>query len=352
MFTQENPYDTSKIDFQDINELIKKRNFDFENPFTINYSAYYGIEYSLKEYVGFPQNYEIKGFFEHGVTYTSALEAGFRVHESLPSFTSSSFRKNAILTKKNNGVYAIGPYIAYAKSLLGENETKIEKERLGKNLLVFPAHGTVETKYDYSLKNFTENINKIAEDFDSVRVCLYWKDIERGLDEYYKNQGYEVVTAGYMKDPLFLKRLRAIIDLSHTTISNELGSHTGYCKYLKKPHYLINNTITLVNNDNRKKSIRNILDNYLRNIMLENTDNDEISELKSMLSNDPNNKELKSLMNKYFGFDQVKSRKELKNIILEAEDKFSKGKFYLTLPKLALYYTKIYSASLLDYIFH
>lgn len=100
MFIQKNPYDTSNIKLGDNHELIKERNFNQHNPFNINYSSFYGIEYSLKEFLGLPKDYEIKAFFEHGVSFTSALEAGFRAHESLPTITCSEFRKNTILSQK------------------------------------------------------------------------------------------------------------------------------------------------------------------------------------------------------------------------------------------------------------
>lgn len=352
MFIQKNPYDTSKIDFQDIYELIDKRNFEQENPLTINYAVNYGIEPSLKTYAGFSPDYEVKGFIEHGIAFTSATVSAYRVHEYLPTFTSSPFREKCLTANKNNGVYTVGPYIAYAKSLLNKNELKIERERLGKNLLVFPAHATVETHFEYNLKMFADKIREIAEDFDSVRVCLYWKDVERGLGEFYKEEGFEVVSAGYAKDPLFLRRLRSIIETSHTTISNDLGSTTGYCIHLKKPHYLINMDVSLENNDEREKNIKNIYDNYIRNIIFENTDFDMLEEIKEILSNEDNlnNRQFRDFMNEYYGLNQVKSEKELRNMLLDAEEKFSKTGFYLSLPKTVFLFGKMYLKSLIYYL--
>ena len=342
MFVQKNPYDTSKISLYNIHELIKERNFNQHNPFNINYGTYYGIEYSLKEFAGFPKDYEIKAFFDHGITFTSALEAGLRIHESLPTITSSKFRKNNILSHKNNGVYSIGPYIAYAKSLLNKSQLRKEKKKLGKNLLVFPMHSTVETHYNFELENFTNEILKFSPDFDSVTVCLYWKDVLRGLDKYYNDLNFNTVTAGYMTDPLFLKRLKSIIELSDMTISNSVSSHTGYCIYLNKPHIFIpsksNQVITTSNYNLRTKMTK-----YLENQYRIKTNQDDVNKMKLFLSDKNRNMDvIPDILEKYYGFNQVMNKNLLKNIINIMEDGFSKIKFYLTLPKLMKYYIKTY----------
>lgn len=344
MFIQKNPYDTSKIKLNNIHELIKQRNFNQHNPFNINYSTYYGIEYALKEFIGFPKDYEIKAFFDHGITFTSALEAAFRIHESLPTITCSEFRKNIILSKKNNGVYSIGPYIAYAKSLLNKSELKEEKNKIGKNILVFPLHSTNKTQYDYSLKNFTNEILKFSDDFDSITVCLFWKDVEKGLDKYYKNLNFNVVTAGYTTDPMFLKRLRSIIELSDMTISNGIGSHTGYCIYLKKPHiYIPTKTNLVIKKADNEPNIKDKLTRYLENQYEIKTNHNDLENIKKILSDE--NRDLNKIppiLDKYYGFNQVKTKKELKKIVENLEDEFSRLKFYLTLPKLFKYYLEVY----------
>lgn len=348
MFVQKNPYDTSTIQLNNVNELIKERNFNQFNQFNNNYGTYYGLEYSLKEYLGISNDYEIKAFFDHGITFTKALEAGFRIHECLPTITSSPFRKNLILSQeKNHGAYSIGPYIAYAKSLLNKDELKHDKEKIGKNLLVFPAHSTVETEFNFQHDLLIENIEKFSKECDSVRVCLYWKDVEKGLDKYYRKEGYEIVTAGYMTDPLFLKRLRSLIENADITISNNIGSHTGYCVYLKKPHFFIPMKNKLQNDKSRTGNIKNKVNAYLEECYKKNTNYEDIISLEQQLTYpQDSNIELDSLIEYYFGMSQVKNKKELTNIVDKLENKFSKSKFYLTLFNLLKYYIKTYYKAL------
>lgn len=54
-----------------------------------------------------------------------------------------------------------------------------------------------------------------------------------------------MTTAGHQLDINFLNRLKTIILLSDYTCSNSIGTHTGYCVYLGKPHLVINPVQTL-----------------------------------------------------------------------------------------------------------
>ena len=335
--------DGNKLKYADVTLLIEEDNFKKSNIFNRNYTLEYGLGSCLRDYVGFEKNYDIKAFFEHGIIFSSDVKASVRVHESLPNVVSSDYRKNVILSQKNNnGAYAIGPYIAYAKSLLSDEEIQYEKKRLGRNLLVFPAHSTNLLKANYNIESFCKTISDIGKDFDSIRVCLYWKDVKNGLNKIYEKYGFEVVTAGYMNDPLFLNRLRSIIEISDVTISNELGSFIGFCFYLKKPHYMFNDKVSYEPTSESKmtklraKEYDNIKENqaeldYLRNLLSQH--NAEYDELMP-------------LINKYFGLNNVKSKEELKNIFIECENNYSSLKFYLGFFKLA----KIYLVSLIKKI--
>ncbi|MDR2624599.1 MAG: hypothetical protein LBC39_08590 [Methanobrevibacter sp.] len=338
--------DTSNLKFDDIYSLIKPENFKKDNPLTRNYTLQYGLGNCLKKYCGFKEDYKIKAFFEHGIVFSNHLEGPIRIHESLPSVVSSSFRKEIIENQKhNNGVYAIGPYIAYVDSLLSKEETENEKKRLGKNLLIFPAHSVKESKQNYDVENFCEKIKEISTDYDSVRVCLYWKDVTNGYGELYKQYGVEVVTAGYINDPLFLNRLRSIIECSTVTMSNKIGTHVGFTLYLKKPHYIINiKTESQEAIDTTINKMVNKAKFKLQKRIKENNNDKDIKQIEQLLTcKAPNEKELSKLLNKYFGFNEVKSKEQLKDIMLSCENQYSPIKFYLKIVVLL----KNYMVSLL-----
>ena len=176
--------------FTDLNVLSKDLNINNHEYFNAELCfSRYGMDHVLKKYSGLPDNYKIHALLEHGVIITEYVGGAFRAHEYLPSIVSSKYRVN-ILKKENNynGAFAIGPFIHYANSILDDNQFKIEKERIGKSLLVFPMHsidGAV-SKFDYD--GFCNEINKYSDDYDSVRICMYYKDIQLGKHKFYQKK--------------------------------------------------------------------------------------------------------------------------------------------------------------------
>lgn len=141
-------------------------------------------------------------------------------------------------------VRVVGSYICYAGTLLNEFKFKQLKSELGKVLLVFPSHsGSLHAQFDTD--EFIAFIKTIKEkgQFDTVLVCLFCADIELGRDKIYQEHGFRVTTAGFYLDYYFLERLKTLILLSDYTLSNDLGTHIGYCVQLGKPHQVYQSPI-------------------------------------------------------------------------------------------------------------
>lgn len=153
--------------------------------------------------------------------------------------TFSKYRKDANYPTRKQ-ITCVGPYIKYAQSLLNIEQTRILKDQLGKVLLVFPSHSIDAVHAKFDINDFINFIliKKKKYRFDTVVICLYWKDIELGLDKYYLENEFKIVTAGHTYDYYFLDRLKTIIDISDFTISNDIGTHLGYCVTMNKPHFI------------------------------------------------------------------------------------------------------------------
>ena len=323
--------DRIKLNFDNISELSKPLNLSKDY---VTADGVYGIEKSIKDFSNCSSDYHIKAFIEHGINFSQYLECGFRVHESLPSITMSPFRQNFIKSaKNNNGAYAIGPYINYSNGLLSDDQFNAEKEKLGNNLLVFPAHSTLGGTKNFSISDFCQKIKDISSEFDSVTISLYWKDVELGRDKYYKKYGFKVVTAGYMYDPYFLSRLRSIIELSDFTIANEMGTSSIYALSLNKPHVILPMEVEydLEKTDGKYLSFV-AQDSYDKTVESEKSDDIDLFKSHLLNSNGVINNENRNLINYYSGIDCVKSREELKDIILKCENQYSKWRFYLKKP--------------------
>ncbi|MDR3063297.1 MAG: hypothetical protein LBU40_04050 [Methanobrevibacter sp.] len=275
----------------------------------------YSIENILKKFAEIPNKYNIKSIIKSDVNLTvRAMES--EIHHSLPSIVMSPFQALSIENiNNNNGAYSIGPYIEYVQTALSLNELNIEKKILGKNLLVFRSHSLAGSEKLHDENLFCRKIEEIATKYDTVRVCLFEKDVLSGVAGIYIKHGFEVVTPGKCDDSMFMSRLKSIIQTSTMTVSRGLGTHVGYCIYMNKPHYIIKSE------KSEKKELKDLGINTDNEDGAESQNYQELIKIIDLLSFNQEfiSEELYSLMNKYWGFDQIKTQEKLKKLILEIE---------------------------------
>jgi hypothetical protein len=192
---------------------------------------------------------------EHGLILGALVQKHNLYSYASNIVTFSDYRRDFIkkLSKKN--IVCIGPYISYVDLILDECTLSKLKENLGRVLLVFPSHSIESITLQYSIPYFCNEIEKIRFDFDTVIVCLYWKDIKDGVDAEYIKRGYKVTTAGYKYDYYFLDRLKTLIYLSDFTMSNSVGTHVGYCVNLNKGHYIFKQNKEIILLEGRKGQV-------------------------------------------------------------------------------------------------
>lgn len=208
----------------------------------------YGLSHILKKYAGLDVTKSLDATIEHGIFFGNLVRQDDKIYPVKSIVTFGSRRiKHLQQGKINKEIISIGPYIHYASSLLSEGEFIELKKQLGKVLLVFPSHGIIGTSSAYDLKAFISEIERIRKDFDTVLVSLYWTDVlNPQLVSMYENYGYSIVTSGHRFDLNFLSRQKSIIQLADYTMSNNIGTHVGYCIYLNKPHYIFQQKIDCV----------------------------------------------------------------------------------------------------------
>jgi len=195
---------------------------------------------------------------EHGLIFGTLVQK-HNIYSFVKNIiTFSRYRENIL--KRNvfdKNIVCVGPYILHVDSLLSSYDLLKLKRKLGRVLTVFPSHSIESITSQYSVQEFCDEIEKVRSSFqfDSVIICLYWKDIQIGLSKEYVERGYKVTTAGYKYDFYFLNRLKSIILLSDFTMSNNIGTHIGYCICLKKGHYLIDQAKTIISHKDAEREI-------------------------------------------------------------------------------------------------
>jgi hypothetical protein len=206
---------------------------------------YYGISHTLRTYANMHLKDQVDAYIEHGVFFGKFILFDEKYWFPKTIITYSEQRKLHIESMRvEKKVVPIGPYIQYAKNIFSQEKISEYSNRFGKTLLVFPSHSIQNQSSEYDVDEFISEINSIRGSFQTVLVCLFWVDIKNAdLLEKYTRENYLICTAGHIHDLNFLSRLRSIIELSNITISNNVGTHIGYCVSMGKPHYLFNSAV-------------------------------------------------------------------------------------------------------------
>lgn len=317
--------DMSRIGPNEVSELSEMwKNIPFY-PFDIlNANAFYGHSHILKEYVEFPVEQYLKAGIQHGMYFGKAY---FKPEaETFPYyFTWGRGVTSNLEALIDNQIREIGSPYFYAKEFLAEQDILSEKNRLGPNILFFPAHSTHTSKLTFNVENTIREIRFKYGSRYKIRACLYWKDCNQELISRYSSLGVECVTAGHIFDPAFYPRLKSLLRICDFTMSNDIGSFIGYSVYHGMRHELVKSDLTLDSDigESRSKTYAQF--------------NEDINYSKLVLylnqGFERNRESIEAICSKYFGYDCIKEKDELLFLIKQAENlynqSFKRKYFYL-----------------------
>lgn len=246
--------------------------FDYRRLVSPNHKIPYGFG-SVLNYGNWKAVAKLKGssfnflteYLEHGASFLKSTESvqslGYPDRPGIKKiYTISAFRKNVIkqyLTKKgltDRDVVAVGPYIMGVKNFHDKKKMKEIKDKYGRILLVMPSHSnTILTKYNSD--EFTDFIESKKGDFDSVFICMYWKDLLEKPNEvaFYEKLGYIVVCNGHRHDPMFMSRQRDLLELADMLMTNQISSCIGYAVALGIPVCYFNQDVYYFTPDEESK---------------------------------------------------------------------------------------------------
>lgn len=294
---------TEKIEVTDIRRLISEKiPKSLESTRTKN--SEYGVAYQLKRFAGIDTSIPLNCTIEHGICVRESVYQLEVMHHVSHILTISSFREKVIADLTDIIPVAIGPYIAYVEDCYTEDYMKETKKRNGRVLLVMPSHSTVSVSISYNVQQFIQQIEKAKKGFDTVMICMHWADIRKGLEKPYREKGYHIVSAGNTKSPHFLSRLKYILYLCDAVIMNTFTTGMAYALYMDKPVRLI------------KQSIKYTVPYYQH--FLDFEDGNYSIKLYELFDNNTFfiTKEQKEFCNYIFGFEKVKTKKQMRQLLL------------------------------------
>lgn len=131
--------------------------------------------------------------------------------------------------------FAVGSYLHYSRPFYDDQTTMQYKKKLGKNLLIFPVHSLPNIRVSYDYRAFVDYALNEAKAFDSITVCAHYNDFRKPIIEMFKANGANIVSAGMLFDPSFIRRLKTIVQSTDAVLTNGNGSHIYYCLGINKP---------------------------------------------------------------------------------------------------------------------
>lgn len=271
-------------------------------------NSFYGLSDILKQYAGLPTQYSSKALYTH-IFYGRPWDGD--MNSKLPVFLvwGDPMRKE-FAARTDKPVFSIGPPLHYAVSIYDDKMISFEKTRMGKNALIFPAHSTHLIQSVYPTDFLLKRAQDLRQHFDTVRFCLYWKDIQSGSARPFLDSGYECVTAGHMVDPMFYSRLKGLLSVADHTYSNSFGTQAGLSVGLDIPHTIFLQDIHHEGDIYYKKS-----DPFLKNFV-------QFAELFCQNSDVITSRQ-KDFAKEYYGLAHVKTPSQLRRIFEHAESLYS-----------------------------
>lgn len=207
---------------------------------------FYGHATIYKKYCGFPVVFPIRATIQHAAFFGNYMWNQDLIHFKKSICWGENY-KNVLISHGKESCHVVGAPFIYEDSFFDIHELDKLKSEFKKTLLVFPSHSTHYVDCDYDLIEFTNWIvsTRDSNGFDTVLVCMYWKDILKGTHLEYIKSGFKVVTAGHIFDINFTARLKSIFILSDAFVSNKIGSYVGYGLSLGKPFKLFDGDVKL-----------------------------------------------------------------------------------------------------------
>lgn len=279
-------------------------------------NAFYGMDSVLKLYAGLPQTYALKAVVPHGVHFTDSWVFEPEVEARVPIVLCyPPYRERAYARYTTKEVVLSASPFLYAAEML---KTQPRPERRG--TIFFPAHSTHWSTAHTDFDRVAEALAHLEDEYQPVRVCMYWRDVNLGRHVPFEKRGLSVVSAGHMfGNPEFLYRLYHLCSLHRYASGNGVGTHMFYavkagCSYF---HFA-----------DHEYFFETPLE-YYSNVWVNERDNLETAtehELKSLFR-DPSplmSEEQLRTADYFLGASYLKSPQELREQLLHAErlDKF------------------------------
>lgn len=153
---------------------------------------YYGAGHIIREYARFPRSLPLPVSIQHGWSFTTSA---FDARDDAPENWYWSRTIETQYKKKYPHVRtrAVGAPFLYLLRNIRYSPKPLEHR---KGSIVFPSHSAPLIKMDCDFDEYARMLLELPSQFKPITVCMYYLDMERGLEEPFRRAGFEIVTNG------------------------------------------------------------------------------------------------------------------------------------------------------------
>ena len=203
-----------------------------------NASHHYGHDVQLKRHANLPLvGRPLPWQLEHGLKVTPEAQFEQPKRWSRGTLCMGPRRAQWMQEQHQRPAIAIGPWIAYAQSLLSTQHLDQWRQKLGPTLLVVLAHSWGPVHRQNDLPAIIQSIEALrqSQGYHSVIWLRHWQDPA----EIPLPTGWIQACNGHRSNPWFLDAMRTLLQLSTGLVSNSFGTHLGYAMQMNcRLHWL------------------------------------------------------------------------------------------------------------------
>jgi hypothetical protein len=197
-------------------------------------AEFYGHAHILKKYAGLAQLMPLPFGVQHGYTFgvgdydTKGIGDCHNADTLWVWSEQDRIDFQSVLPKTR--VEALGAPFLY---LLKHLDINIPDEPQRRGAIVFPPHSSEAVKIDGKHVEICAFLNDLEEDFYPIDICMYYKDIQYGMDRPYLEKGFKVYSLSNSRlDQKFIyKFILSVLDKKHAFIG-DFSTAALYCAYL------------------------------------------------------------------------------------------------------------------------
>jgi len=201
--------------------------------YMFNEDRKYSLNRIIRLLTGFPEDKPLPCRYEHGHTPSDDKPVNDLKTKKRLMLVYNKRRLDIWQRYSKKKAVIIGsPFVKYRRL---KNICRVQEPR---GTVFFPFHSTVSVEGVFDREGYCRKLCELPSDFYPIKICVHEHDIQRGFDNIYREQGFEVVTAGVRERHDFVDKFYEILRHCKYTSSNAFGSYLFYAVEMGIPFFI------------------------------------------------------------------------------------------------------------------